>query len=31
LRELKDATADRWETVKDATGSAFDELKKAFE
>ena len=30
LDELKDASYDRWEIVKDGVGSAFDDLKKAF-
>ncbi len=31
LEELKTASADRWEKIKDGVGSAFDELKKSFE
>jgi hypothetical protein len=31
LSELKEASHDRWEKVKDGVGNAFDDLKKAFE
>ena len=31
LGELKEASHDRWEKVKDGVGSAFDDLKKVFE
>lgn len=31
LDELKEASADRWEKVKDGVGNAFDDLKKIFE
>jgi len=31
LDELKTASADRWEKIKDGVGNAFDDLKKAFE
>jgi len=31
LDELKEAPLDRWEKIKEALESAFDELKKAFE
>jgi predicted nucleic acid-binding Zn-ribbon protein len=31
LRELKEASDDRWEKIKDGVGSAFDDLKKAVE
>jgi len=31
LDELKSASADRWEKIKDGVGNAFDDLKKAFE
>ncbi len=30
LGELKDASPDRWEKVKDGVGSAFEDLKKVF-
>jgi len=31
LEELKTASADRWEKIKDGVGNAVDDLKKAFE
>ena len=31
LSEVKEASIDRWEKVKDGVGSAFDDLKKIFE
>jgi hypothetical protein len=31
LDELKSASADRWEKVKEGVGNAFDDLKKIFE
>ena len=31
LDELKEASHDRWEKVKDGVGHAFDDLKKAFD
>ncbi|MCE9529598.1 MAG: apolipoprotein A1/A4/E family protein [Planctomycetes bacterium] len=31
LDELKEASHDRWEKVKDGVGNAFDDLKKAFD
>lgn len=31
LDELKDASADRWEKVKEGVGSAIDDLKKIFD
>ena len=31
LEELKTASADRWEKIKDGVGDAVDDLKKAFE
>jgi arginine utilization protein RocB len=31
LVELKEASYDRWEKVKEGVGNAFDDLKKAFE
>jgi len=31
LSELKEASHDRWEKVKDGVGNAFDDLKKAFD
>src|SRR5687768_16082841 len=31
LSEVKEASLDRWEKVKDGVGSAFDDLKKVFE
>ncbi|MBA4190429.1 MAG: hypothetical protein C0467_20775 [Planctomycetaceae bacterium] len=31
LSELKDASHDRWEKVKEGAGNAIDDLKKAFE
>jgi hypothetical protein len=31
LSELKEASADRWEKVKDGVGSALDDLKKTIE
>jgi len=31
LDERKNASHDRWEKIKDATGHAFDDLKKAFD
>jgi len=31
LTELKKASADQWEKVKEGAGSAFDDLKKIFE
>jgi TolA-binding protein len=31
LAELKEASADRWEKVKEGVGNAFDDLKKVFE
>jgi DNA anti-recombination protein RmuC len=31
LDELKDASYDRWEKVKDGVGNAFDDLKKVFD
>jgi hypothetical protein len=31
LSELKEASADRWEKVKDGVGSALDDLKKVIE
>jgi len=30
LGELKDASPDRWEKIKDGVGNAFDDLKKVF-
>ena len=31
LDELKEASHDRWEKIKDGVGHAFDDLKKAFD
>ena len=31
LDELKEASHDRWEKVKDGVGNAFDDLKKVFD
>jgi hypothetical protein len=31
LHELKEASADRWEKVKEGAGNAFNDLKKEFE
>jgi len=31
IEEMKTASLDRWEKIKDATGNAFDDLKKAIE
>ncbi len=31
LNEVKEASLDRWEKVKEGVGSAFDDLKKIFE
>jgi hypothetical protein len=31
LNEVKEASLDRWEKVKDGVGSAFEDLKKIFE
>lgn len=31
LDELKGASHDRWEKIKDGVGNAFDDLKKAFD
>lgn len=31
LTELKEASVDRWEKVKEGVGSAFDDLKKVFD
>ena len=31
LDELKEASYDRWEKVKDGVGNAFDDLKKVFD
>ena len=31
LDELKEASHDRWEKIKDGVGNAFDDLKKAFD
>jgi membrane-bound lytic murein transglycosylase B len=31
LEELKTASAERWEKIKDGVGNAFDDLKTAFE
>ncbi len=31
LKELRAASADRWEKIKDGVAAAFDDLKQAFE